>query len=127
MTEISSISGRRMGKGLQWEAAAVEAGVSPVAVWCSCASPTEDIQLHLAQEGFGEGYFILHTKYGTPGLPQGRLRQFEFLILITSLYCRASHQHCLQQSKSARLPLSLDIFCILEEYTKYVGFPQPCG
>lgn len=84
MRDIPSVSGR-MGKGLQWEAAAVEAGVLPAAVrYCTaaptqapwtrrhpgCPAPSGQRRLWQRRE-----YYVLHTRYRIPGLQQGKLRQ----------------------------------------------------
>lgn len=86
MRDIPSVSGR-MGKGLQWEAAAVEAGVLPAAVRYCTAAPTQapwtrrhpgcpapSGQRRLWQRREPE-YYVLHTRYRIPGLQQGKLRQ----------------------------------------------------
>lgn len=122
--DIPSGSGR-MRKGLQQKAAAVEAGVLPVAVPLPPKhhGPEDTQDVHLAQGGCGEGDRIMSYMWnrGCLACSKWNWGSYEFHILITIFYCLASPHYCLHKPTYARLPLTLDIFYILEEYLKYVG------
>lgn len=120
------MSGRVCGNGVALHDLSHLRHCRPEATW--------DVQLFLAQRRLCQRRepecLVLCKVHGIPILQQGKVRRSK----ISNANCSASVScltptllHSTSKSETVRLPLSLDIFSIIEEYLKYVGFPQLCG